>query len=116
VGLELDFMYQTCRVAREHAGEGRGAELAHICHDQLGFLDEHLLTWVPAFAGDVAMSARTGFYRGMAHLLAGFLAIDRTILTELLCPAPLSVQDAGPASAALRSRELVTHSLESRKY
>lgn len=51
-------------------------ELAFIAHllDQgdaaaaRQFLDEHLLTWLPAFAGRVAQRARTTVYAGLATL------------------------------------------------
>ena len=85
IGLELDFMYRTCCLAMETSS---AADLATICRDQLSFVKEHLLTWVPAFAADVAGGARTGFYRGMAHMLHGFLLIDRSLLAELLQEAP----------------------------
>ena len=80
IGLELDFMYHTCRLAAEQP-----ARIVQILSDQQDFLNEHLLTWAPDFAADVVKSANTGFYRGMARMLNGFLRIDRTILEELLC-------------------------------
>lgn len=85
IGLELDFMYQTCRLAMEQIEARQPARLEQICRDQLSFLNEHLLTWAPDFAADVVNSAQTGFYRGMARMLNGFLRIDRSILEELLC-------------------------------
>ncbi|HYG58562.1 MAG TPA: molecular chaperone TorD family protein [Symbiobacteriaceae bacterium] len=84
IGLELDFMYQTSRLALEKAEQQSGADVVRICRDQLAFLQEHLLKWVSAFAGDVAASAETGFYRGMVRMLHGFLGVDRSILQELL--------------------------------
>jgi len=84
IGLELEFMEQTCRLAAQYVQAGNMAAVTAICTDQLHFLTDHLLTWGPAFATDVAGSARTGFYRGMAQLLAGFLPVDRGVLVELL--------------------------------
>ena len=84
IGLELDFLYRTCSLALEAT---EGAALVGICRDQLSFVKEHLQVWVPAFAADVARDARTGFYRGMARMLEGFVAIDRRLLEELLSEA-----------------------------
>lgn len=80
IGLELDFMYHTCRLAMEQA-----PRLVQILNDQQDFLNEHLLAWAPDFAADVVKSANTGFYCGMARMLNGFLRTDRAILEELLC-------------------------------
>ncbi|MBP2019435.1 TorA maturation chaperone TorD [Symbiobacterium terraclitae] len=84
IGLELDFMHQTTRMALRHAECGEGEALVALLGDQLAFLEEHMLAWVPQFAADVVRSARTDFYRGMAQILNGFLAIDCALLQELL--------------------------------
>ncbi|HWI60635.1 MAG TPA: molecular chaperone TorD family protein [Symbiobacteriaceae bacterium] len=84
IGLELDFMYHTCGLALEQAKAGNVAGLEQICRDQLDFLRTHLLSWAPAFAADVVRSSQTGYYRGMARMLDGFLRIDRAIAEELL--------------------------------
>lgn len=88
IGLELDFMYRTCALAIAKADGGQAADLVQICRDQLSFLKEHLLKWTPAFAADVVKGADTGFYRGMARMLQGYLAVDRSLLEELLQAAP----------------------------
>jgi len=84
IGLELQFLCETCRLAAERGAEGDVAGLEQVLRDQRRFLDEHLLQWAGDFAGDVAASAQVGFYRGVAHLLAGFLPVDRRLLDELL--------------------------------
>ena len=87
VGLELQFLFETCRVAAERAAAGDWAGLEQVLRDQAAFLDEHLLQWAGDFAADVAAGAQVGFYRGMAHLLAGYLPVDRRVLAELLAEA-----------------------------
>ncbi|HWI61998.1 MAG TPA: molecular chaperone TorD family protein [Symbiobacteriaceae bacterium] len=84
IGLELQFLYETCRLAAERAAAGDLAGVDQVLRDQQRFLDDHLLRWAADFAADVAASAQTGFYRGMAQLLAGYLPVDRGILAELL--------------------------------
>jgi len=84
IGLELDFMHQTTRMALTHVERGEGEALTALLRDQMAFLEEHLLAWAPRFAADVVHSAQTDFYRGMARILTGFLAIDRAVLEELL--------------------------------
>jgi len=84
IGFELDFMQQTSQLAAARAEQGDGDGLVAVCRDQLRFLDQHLLKWAPAFAADIVANAQTGFYRGMARVLEGFLRVDREVLTELL--------------------------------
>ncbi len=84
IGLELQFMYETCRFAAEAASNGDVFVLEQVLQDQRAFLDAHLLRWATSFADDVNASAQTGFYRGFSRLLAGFLPLDRRMLEELL--------------------------------
>ncbi len=59
------------------------ALLAHMLRDCAGWpetallLDRHLLNWVPGFARAVQHADTTGFYAGVASLLAGFLHAQR---------------------------------------
>ncbi len=88
IGLELSFMYETCRLAAEQAATGDEAGLTGILRDQEDFLTQHLLRWAPAFAADVTETAQTGFFRGFAHLLNGYLAVDQSLVRELLAETP----------------------------
>jgi TorA maturation chaperone TorD len=83
LGLELDFMYQLACLASEKGHEQPAAVREILSTSQL-FLTNHLLSWVPALARDIRQHASTGFYRGMASLLTGYLALDDQILGELL--------------------------------
>jgi TorA maturation chaperone TorD len=84
IGLELQFLCETCRYAAEAGAAGDLTGLERVLQDQERFLDEHLLQWAGDFAADVAANAQAGFYRAMAHLLLGFLPVDRQLLAELL--------------------------------
>lgn len=84
IGMELDFMCQTTHAALRHAERGERAPLMAVLRDQLDFLEQHLLTWVPQFTMDVMRCAQTDFYKGMAQVLNGFLAYDRTMVLDLL--------------------------------
>ncbi|MDF2630178.1 MAG: dmsD2 [Symbiobacteriaceae bacterium] len=87
MGLELQFMYETCRVAAERLGAGDWAGVEQVLRDQRAFLDEHLLQWAGDFAADVVVGAQVGFYRGLGRVLQGFLPVDRGLLEELLVSA-----------------------------
>lgn len=88
LGFELDFLRRLCATALERADEGQWSDVSTILDDQRAFLDDHLLTWVPAWAADVSAHAHTSFYRGMAALLMAFLPYDRTLLAALLAADP----------------------------
>ncbi len=94
IGLELQFLCETCHMAAEMASADEMVGLDQVLRDQRHFLDEHLLPWAHRFASDIAASAETGFYRAMGQLLSGYLAIDRQILDELL------QEGAGPTSSS----------------
>ncbi|EHQ88541.1 TorD/DmsD family molecular chaperone [Desulfosporosinus youngiae] len=83
LGLELDFMYHLCLILFEKIKSG-DLSYAEVLKDQKNFLEQHLLTWVNRFCGDVIENSRTDFYRGMALILSGYLSIDQKALGELL--------------------------------
>jgi TorA maturation chaperone TorD len=75
IGLELLFMATLAE--RQAAGDLRAAAA------QAAFLKRHLLVWAPTFCADLAASAATSLYKGLALLTQGMLAQE----TELLAIA-----------------------------
>jgi TorA maturation chaperone TorD len=51
---------------------------------QLGFLEDHLLAWVPLLIADMKNFAQTKMYLGLAYLTEGFLRIDHRFLEDVL--------------------------------
>ncbi|MDR7076639.1 TorA maturation chaperone TorD [Neobacillus niacini] len=84
LGLELDFMYHLSNLLTDLVKEENVEQLYKTVVDQNSFLKEHLLNWTPQFCEKVSISADTGFYKGMAKILNGFLLIDKICLEELL--------------------------------
>ena len=80
ISFELEFMARLCSLAQDEDQAVRDRVLA----DQVAFLRDHLQRWVPAFAGDVAAHASTGFYQGAAVLLKGFLEADGAFMNGLM--------------------------------
>ncbi|MCD8511914.1 MAG: molecular chaperone TorD family protein [Bacillus sp. (in: Bacteria)] len=83
LGMELDFMYQLTRLMKDALKNKDTERVNDIIQSQLAFLQDHLLSWVPAFHKDMKTSAATEFYRGVADLLLGFLVIDKVLLNEI---------------------------------
>lgn len=85
IAYELAYMALLCR---------EGAERA----EQRAFLEEHLLTWVPAFCADLQRCAGTGFYRCVAQLTLGWLKLEEGLLqAEENAPSPFSCRVSTPA-------------------
>lgn len=84
LGLELDFMYQLCKLSLENLGNQDLGNLLDVLKDQREFMEEHLLKWIPTLCKDIVLHAQTEFYQGMAKLLKGFLEVDRRAIEELL--------------------------------
>lgn len=81
LGLELDFIYQLNLLLMEMT-EGQAKN--EIIYDQLDFLENHLLKWVPLLRVKVEENAKLEFYRGMIKILHGFLEVDKACLKDLL--------------------------------
>ena len=84
VAVELEFEAVLCDRAAEALGTGDEDRAVELFKTQRGFLEGHLLNWVPALTADMRRFAKTDLYRGLAELTDGFLATDRAFLSELL--------------------------------
>lgn len=69
--LELAFMARLCALAAAEADKVR-----EMLTGQREFLVEHLLKWVPNWAGDVCQESPNGFWRNLAALIRGWLEND----------------------------------------
>ena len=83
VSFEMQFMARLIDRAVEAIDEGDDAEFARLVGVQDRFLAEHLENWIPAFTQAIDEHARTDFYRGVASLTRGFLALDREVVDDL---------------------------------
>lgn len=84
VAVELEFEAVLCDRAAEALGTGDEDRAVELFKTQRGFLEGHLLNWVPALTADMRRFAKTDLYCGLAELTDGFLATDRAFLSELL--------------------------------
>jgi TorA maturation chaperone TorD len=84
ISLELEFERILCDRTIE-ALQGSDTAKAHdLLSTQLGFLEEHLLSWAPLLTADMKGYAHTKLYLGLAHLTEGFLRTDHQFLEDLL--------------------------------
>ena len=58
------------------------ADPATLVAPQREFLGTHLLVWAPACLADLEGHPDAAFYRGVAQVLRGFLAVERDFFSE----------------------------------
>lgn len=80
ISLELAFL----AFLGEQAGTDDAAERARALRAQAAFLREHLLSWLPRFAEEVARSAPDGFFDHLVRLTIG---LTQAYLEEVSGPA-----------------------------
>jgi TorA maturation chaperone TorD len=74
----LAFELEVMRVLlRRQAGAPDPDTQAQVLSSQGTFLKRHLLVWGPAAARDLGDREDAPFYRGVGHLLQGFLALEK---------------------------------------
>ncbi len=83
IGIELDFMACLAQRMVEYYTENNLSAVKKPLAASIAFLDEHLLTWIPAFSAALEEAAHGSFYREAAILLLSFLKIDRAMLDEI---------------------------------
>lgn len=72
IAVELGFMKHLCRDQSEKS-----------LRMQRDFLNNHLLKWVPEFCDEVCEKSMSHFYKGIAKLTKGFIALEKDALYEL---------------------------------
>lgn len=51
---------------------------------QKDFLEKHWLVWIPSVCKDLEEAAESGFYKGIARLIADFLRAERETIPALI--------------------------------
>lgn len=84
LAIELAFLAKLCGRAVEalRAGDEDAAEAS--LRDQLSFVREHLLNWVPLFAKDMRAAAEGGFYEHLANFTEAYLKADAEAVAEVV--------------------------------
>ncbi|WP_162610840.1 TorD/DmsD family molecular chaperone [Gordonibacter sp. An230] len=85
VAFELEFMTLLCREGERAARSGDAEGVWASIDEQRAFLANHLMNWVPQFCEDVARYANTDFYRAVASMTEGFIAMDAALLEQMEC-------------------------------
>lgn len=73
IGLEFDFVAQSCLRAIDAVDAGEDAEAARFVGVGAAFLREHLLAWAPDMLASMIAQADTHFMRGVGLLSLGTL-------------------------------------------
>jgi TorA maturation chaperone TorD len=89
VALELEFLALMGQTAHDSAATS--SQVVDCLRASHQFLQDHVLAWVPEFAGDVFRNAETDFYRGVALFLRGFVQMDAELLADVASRMEASV-------------------------
>ena len=84
LAVELAFMARLCERACEALREGDEAAAETAFVEQLSFVREHLLNWVPAFARDMRAAAEDGFYAHLAAFVEAYARADEAAVSEVV--------------------------------
>jgi putative dimethyl sulfoxide reductase chaperone len=107
IAVELSFMARLCEVAQESLEKDRPKTLPYV-EMQREFLEEHLIQWISPFAQAIIAAAGSGFYRGIAQLLRGYVRMDRQLIETMiqeLNPRPKERRSQAPGKERKRNKE-----------
>jgi putative dimethyl sulfoxide reductase chaperone len=80
--LGLELLYLTILTEQVHNEDLQSQ--VNIIKDQLAFMDEHLLSWIPNLYDDAKINGSLGFYSGFIEVIWGTLLWDKELLEEFL--------------------------------
>ncbi len=84
IALELLFMQKLSEKCLKELRANRYHKSRRILKDQLVFLDDHMLKWVPKMAGQVTDKSQSSFFQGVGKMLGGHIKFDRELLDNLI--------------------------------
>lgn len=84
ISLELDFMAFLCHEAQCVLNTQNETEVLSCFKEQMYFLNQHLLNWIPTFCADIEKYSGTEFYKGIGKITNGYLYLDSEILKSLM--------------------------------
>lgn len=80
IGLELLFI----SAITEQLQQLEFDQQVSIAQEQISFIDEHLLSWIPDLCKDAKECGTVGFYGALFELIWGVLLLDRELLDEFI--------------------------------
>ena len=84
ISLELEFVQIMCEKTIKALLDGNPSRAQELLSAQTGFIEDHLLAWVPMLLADMRRFAKTKLYLGLTYLTWGFLKTDFYFLRDLL--------------------------------
>lgn len=84
LALEFEFMAYLCHVTQEALSKCDWPAVLTSLEAQFNFLKKHLLNWVPAFCADIEKYAETDFYQAVAKITNGYLAIECSMIEDII--------------------------------
>jgi TorA maturation chaperone TorD len=83
VAVEFDFMANLCKWTSKTLDDGDVDAAIRYLNLQKEFLENHITRWVPALCDELSKTANSSFYRALAHLANGFVALDDQVPDHL---------------------------------
>lgn len=84
IAFELEFMGYLAQKAATLCEEQGEEGAAPLVAEQLSFLTDHVLRWLPEFAADIERYAQTDFYRAIGKMTLGYALLDRALLDGMV--------------------------------
>ncbi|HEY4699055.1 MAG TPA: molecular chaperone TorD family protein [Nitrososphaerales archaeon] len=76
IGLELLFMANICKLESQAYSNNTQKTTDKLQKEQLTFLTEHIINWLPFFAEKIVKSDKNGFYSNIVKLSKTFIQSD----------------------------------------
>jgi putative dimethyl sulfoxide reductase chaperone len=98
IALELEFVAHLCEKTAQALDAQDVSVTARYLQTQNVFLESHLCGWAPRLCADVTDIAATDFYKAIAAITTGYLAIDQNLIADLLIEPAAQVEQIESAS------------------
>jgi putative dimethyl sulfoxide reductase chaperone len=83
VAIELEFMTNLCRWTARTLESGNVQDAKKYLNLQKEFLTAHVMRWVPKVCLKLRDTATSSFYRSLAYLTSGFIALDEKMPSQI---------------------------------
>ncbi len=83
IGIELEFMYELCKAELKALENGDKEIALQLAQLQYGFMQDHIIEWMPMYLMNVKNEAGTAFYFDLADFVLEFILSDFEYLDRL---------------------------------
>jgi anaerobic sulfite reductase subunit A len=94
ISLEFEFMAYMCQETMNALDYKDWSGVTGSLMEQMDFLVQHLMNWIPGFCTDIEKCATTDFYKALAKITSGYLRLEHKVLEAIISETIMEIANS----------------------